>query len=274
MYRDRKIMNLPTKLLCVAMFFFPLFSSPSALAQTDNRISTAKDAVYGEAGVDVLYSHTSGVSLFVHSQGVGVNGRWGRFVTAKASRSFAFDLYFTKHLREEMTANPVYPEALPYVFGKSNSMFSLRFLREHRKELSPKLRFGAVQVGTVARYGFSLGFLKPVYLYIGIPEIPYEQIITVEYNPEEHFYDDIYGRAPWVNGLDELTVVPGIHLGGGLTFEYSSQRGYTKSVEIGTMFDAYLNEMEILASDFVDPQRLFLSLYIKLEMGSCWTDAR
>ena len=23
------------------------------------------------------------------------------------------------------------------------------------------------------------------------------------------FYDDIYGRAPWVNGLDNLTVVPG-----------------------------------------------------------------
>ncbi len=267
-------MHLPTNLLCVAMFFFPLFTSSSVLAQTDNRISTSKDAVYGDDGEDVIYSHTSGVSIFVHSQGVGVNGRLGTFLTAISSRSFAFDLYFTKHLREEMTANPVYPEALPYVFGKSNSMFSMRLLREHRKELSPKLRFGAVQVGTVARYGFSLGFLKPVYLYIGIPDIPYEQIITVEYNPEEHFYDDIYGRAPWVNGLDDLTVVPGIHLGGGLTFEYSSQRGYTKSLEIGAMFDAYLNEIEILTSDLVEPQRLFLSLYIKLEMGSCWTDAR
>ena len=86
-----------------------------------------------------LYSCTLKVWVLM---GVGVK-------PTAMSRSFAFDLYFTKHLREEMTANPVYPEALPYVFGKSNSMFSLRFLREHRKELSPKLRFGAVQVGTV-----------------------------------------------------------------------------------------------------------------------------
>lgn len=267
---DRKLMQVRTLLLFSLIFFF----QHSALAQTSDGITTSKDAVYGEPGIDILYSHTAGASLFAHSQGAGLNIRYGKYRTAKSSMSFAFDLFYTKHLQEELTSNPGYSEALPYTFGKANSMFSMRFVAEKRREITPKLRYGAVQVGFLHRYGINLGFLKPVYLNIGYPDLPYEYVLTERYDPENHFYHDIYGRAPWVNGLDDVKLVPGLHGGCGLTFEYGNERGLTRSFEIGAFLDVYLQEMEIMSNLFVDPNRFFLGLYIKIEMGSNWTDAR
>ena len=158
----RKVMKVATFLLLSHAFFFPLSFS----AQTDDGIKTAKDAVYGEPGIDVLYTHTKGVSAFLHTQGAGINFRYGTFYTAKSSKSFAFDLLYTKDLREELTSNPYYVEALPYVLGKVHSLFSMRFCYEKRSEITPKLRKGAVQVGWLHRYGAVLGFFKPVYLVL------------------------------------------------------------------------------------------------------------
>ena len=59
---DRKLMQLHTLLLFALIFFFQL----SFYAQTDTGIKTAKDAVYGEEGVDVLYSHTAGMLSLIH----------------------------------------------------------------------------------------------------------------------------------------------------------------------------------------------------------------
>ena len=266
----RKLMHVATILLFGLTFFFPL----SFIAQIDDGITNAKDVVYGDEGVDVLYSHTLGLSLFAHSRGAGLNFRYGKFLTAKKSRSFAFDLLYTKDLREELTSNPVYPEALPYVFGKVNSMVTMRFCLEKRREITPKLRKSGVQVGWLQRYGATLGFLKPVYLIIGYPTIPYENFIIEEYNPEEHFYDDIFGRSSWINGVDQVQVVPGFHYGFGFFFEYGGTRGLTKSMEAGVYADVYLKKMEILASEFVEPNRFFLCLYLKVEIGSNWTDVR
>ena len=266
----RKLMHVSTILLFFSAFFFPL----SFVAQTESGITTAKDAVYGEEGVDILYSHTLGFSLFVHSRGAGLNLRYGKFFTAKKSRSSSYDILYTKDLREVLTSNPVYPEALPYVFGKVNSMVTMRFCFEERNEITPKIRKNGAQVGWLKRFGLTLGFLKPVYLVIGYPDIPYEQFIIEEYNPEEHFYNDIFGRSSWINGVDNLTVVPGLHFGTGFTFEYGGIRGLTKSIEIGGYTDIYLKKMEIMASEFVEPNRFFLGLYLKIEIGSNLTDAR
>lgn len=98
---------------------FPLFvwSLPNSVsAQVRDGISTGNDVVYGKDGVDVLYSHTSGIHLIAHSQGAGVGAHYGLFLNAKTSRSINADLVYFKHEKEEKTSNPVYNDGLPYVF--------------------------------------------------------------------------------------------------------------------------------------------------------------
>jgi len=260
--------------ISVAIYFIVVSLSNSFSAQTTDGIATDKDVVYGEEGIDVLFSHTSGVHLSVHSQGAGIGARYGYFTTSKKSSSLAVDLRYFRHEKEEKTANPVYNDGLPYVFGKLNSFLALNIVIESKRELTPKLRKGAVQVSTVKKIGGSLGVEKPVYLVIGYPEIPYEYFATERYLPEEHFYNDIFGRAPWVNGLDEIKIVPGGSVSYGLLFEYGDQRARTKSVELGMTLDVFIRPIEIMAVQFVDRKMAFLNLYLRLEVGAKWTQAR
>jgi len=269
MQTERKI-----NFISVAIYFIVILFGNDFLAQTNTGITTGKDAVYGEEGVDVLFSHTSGGHISVHTQGAGIGARYGYFTTAKKSKSIAVDLRYFRHEKEEKTANPVYNDGLPYIFGKVNSFLAFNIVYESRKELTPKLRKGAVQVSTVKKFGGSLGMEKPVYLEIGYPEIPYEYLATERYNPEEHFYNDIYGRSPWVNGLDEIKLIPGGTVSYGLLFEYGDQRAKTKSVELGITLDVYMRPIEIMAVEFVDSNFAFLNLYLRLEVGAKWTQAR
>jgi len=259
------------KLLFALFSLFVWVLPNSVAAQVRDGISTGKDLVYGEDGIDILYSHTSGVHLIAHSQGAGIGAHYGLFINAKTSRSINSDLLFFKHEKEERTSNPVYIDGLPYIFGKLNSFLIFRINIETRKEITPKLRNGAVKVERVFRYGVGLGFEKPVYLEIGYPEIMYDYLVTERYNPDEHFYNDIYGRSPWVNGLDEMTVIPGGNLSYGLSFEYGDVRGRTRYIEMGTSLDVFVRPVEIMAVQFVESQLLFLSLYIKIGLGANWT---
>jgi hypothetical protein len=260
--------------ISMLLLFVALLFASNFFAQTRDGIATGKDIVYGEDGIDVLFSHTSGVNIFAHTQGAGVGFRYGYFLTAKSSRSIGTDLLYFRHEKEEKTFNPVYDDGLPYVFGKVNSLLIFRVFVESRRELSPKLRKSAVKVERVFRYGGSLGLEKPVYLEIGYPEIPYEYLATERYDPDEHFYNDIFGRSPWVSGLDEIKVVPGGIVSYGLIFEYGNERSRTRSVEVGAAIDVFIRPVEIMAEQFVESQFAFLSLYLKLGVGAKWTQAR
>ena len=254
--------------------FLTLAISLVAVAQEDNGISTSQDAVYGSEGVDVLYTHTTDVSVFAHSQGAGISYSYGKYSSAYKSRSFNTDIFYLKHEREEKTANPVYIDGLPYVYGKVNSFINIRAAMEFKREITPKLRKSAVQVNHLFRAGGTIGLLKPVYLEIGYPEIPYEYVLSELYNPAEHFYDDIYGRAPWVNGLDQVKFVPGIHVCYALNFEYSEVRGAKNTVEVGGNIDYYMSDIEIMAIEFVEPQKLFATVFLKFGIGANWTQAQ
>ena len=259
------------KLFSALLLLFVCLHLNTVAAQVNDGVSTGKDLVYGEEGIDILYSHTSGLHVIAHTQGAGIGAHYGVFLNAKVSRSITTDLVFFNHAKEEKTSNPVYSDGLPYVFGKINSFLVFKMNVEMRKELTPKLRKGAVKVERVFRYGGCLGFEKPVYLEIGYPEIPYDYLATERYNPEEHFYNDIFGRSPWVNGLDEMRVVPGANMGYGLSFEYGNTRGNTRCVELGTDLQIFVRPVEIMAVQFVDSQLAFLSFYVKTGLGSNWT---
>ena len=88
--------DVNNRFVSVVLFAGALLFSYSFSAQTQDEVSTGKDAVYGE-GVDVLFSHTSGAYVFAHTQGAGVGFRYGTFLTAKKSRSLGCSLLYLRH---------------------------------------------------------------------------------------------------------------------------------------------------------------------------------
>lgn len=238
-------------------------------SQTEGQSTSGYDAVYGE-GVDVLKSDAARFHLMAHTQGAGLGFQRSKFQGAATLKGWQMELVFVRHPKEEKTRNPVYEESLPYVFGKVNAHHALRLSRFTSSNMAEKYRKSGVSVSWFRSFGGLLGISKPVYLEIGYPEIPYTSLEVELYDPETHFSDRIYGRAPWVNGLESLALNPGASGGLGCSFEFHDVRSRTRTIDVGTQIDGYLRPAEILASEFVKPSRVHLTFYLRYAWGAEW----
>lgn len=214
---------------------------------------------------DVLYKKQLIGGLTIHSEGWGGIFKLGQHITAKKYREWSFQAVSMRHPKEFKTFNPYYDDSKGYVYGKQNSFFVIRPAWGQRQILFDKERARGVEVGFSYAVGPSLGFIKPVYLEIGHPTVPYKYITVEKYDPAEHFTDNIFGRASATRGLDELKIAAGIHSRFGLHFEYSGERDGIKALEAGVAVDAYPQRIPIMA--IVQNKQIFLSFYLNLMIG-------
>ena len=232
--------------------------------------TTGYDVVFGE-GADVVLTDAGRFHVTLHSQGAGVGFQRGTFDGAFSVRGWQGELVFVRHLKEEKTRNPVYEEGLPYVYGKVNAFHALRLQRYKESIVAEKYRRGGVTVSHTRSLGAVLGISKPVFLEIGYPEIPYTSLQVERYEPEEHFSDRIYGRAPWVNGLEILSWNPGVSLGQTVSFEFSETRTSTRILDVGMHADVYWSPVEIMAAAFVEPRRVQFTFLLRYAWGAQWS---
>jgi hypothetical protein len=239
-------------------------------AQAVSDPATGYDAVYGD-GVDLVLTDAARFHVTLHSQGAGLGFQRGKFDGAFALRGWHAELVFVRHPKEEKTRNPVYEESLSYVYGKVNAHHALRIQRFKHTVLAEKYRKSGVTVARTTEWGLVLGIAKPVFLEIGYPEIPYTSLQVEQYDPTVHFSDRIYGRAPWVNGLEMLSVNPGLGWGEGMAFEFHDSRSTTRTLEAVVRVDAYVKPVEILAREFVAPRRVHLTFVLRYAWGAQWS---
>lgn len=220
----------------------------------------------------IIYSHQHYGGLHLHSNGIGATFSLGKYKTAHKVWLYSVDVLHMKHEKEIKSFNPVYDNSKSYVYGKMNSFFILRPGVSKKRIITDKLRKSGVQVGYTWGFGGSLGITKPVYLEIGYPSIPYDYLAVERYDPDRHYFDDIYGRASGLNGLNELSIHPGAFAKFALNFEYSGEKDRLKGLEVGGVLDAYASRVPIMAEevgelDGIQNKRLFLSLYVNLFLG-------
>ncbi len=254
-----------------ALLFCLFFCASASWGQSEGDLLTGDQAVYRDGKVDVPLTDDVHFGVLFHTQGVGVTLRRGFYQHAFKVRSFGADFAFFKHPKEIKTSNPVYDNGRPYVYGKQNTLQVLRFWFGSHSLKTEKLRKDAARFSTAWKVGASLGILKPVYLEIGYPDIPYDYVATERYNSLEHYSDNIYGQGPWSSGLDELSVTPGVHASYALDFEYGNERFMPKTLTAGIAADAFLTAPEIFADRFEQNNRLFVTLFATFEIGRNWT---
>lgn len=205
--------------------------------------------------------------LLAHTAGWGANFRIDRRISAFKKSSFEFEGVTMKSPKEVKTINPYFNNSKSYVFGKLNSIFILRGGYGFHHQLNRKPLWGGVEVRYFYYGGASIGFAKPVYLYIlNFTSIYYEYTLTTEkFNPEEHFLDNIYGRAPFSKGFSEIKLYPGIYLKGGFNFDFSHVHEKVRTLEAGFVLDLYPIPIPIMA--FRDKYHYFLNLYLSFNFG-------
>ena len=208
--------------------------------------------------------------LNVHTSGWGVDFRRGKHITGTKKRMFEAELVNMKHPKEVRSVNPYFDNAKSFFYGKLNTYTVLRAAVGQQQVLFSKASRGGVEVRLNYTAGLSLGFAKPIYLNI-LYQTPTEgkyEVVVEKYDPNSHFTDNIYGRAPFTEGLNELKPYPGGYGKLGISFEYGTLHDDVKAIETGITVDVYGREVPIMA--FTENKQIFFNFYINILYGRKW----
>jgi hypothetical protein len=216
----------------------------------------------------ILYRKEYRGNVFIHSTGFGASFRKGINENAFKGRFWETSIFYTKELKEIKTTNPWYANSKSYVYGKLNDVMVARIGFGGERRVSRKPFQGGVEVNFNYGGGFSVAVAKPVYLYVieytGSALQEYQLAIR-KYDPNQHFYENIYGRAPFSDGLNEIKAYPGLYARAGMDFEFGNYDPDIRSLEIGLAFDLFPVAVPTMA--FNDPRNLFAHFYIAFSLG-------
>ena len=204
----------------------------------------------------------------IHTNGFGINYTNAKFKTYKKKSLLNIDFININHDKEYKIFGSFDENAKKFVYGKLNSLYSLRVGIGSRKIIFEKLRQNGVQISLNYSYGTSLGFVKPVYLEV----FKYDYsgriagISLERYDPEQHGFFNIYGRGSWSAGLMNSRINPGAYFKFGMEFEFSTNREIINSLEFGLTTDAFINPITIMVDS--QSQRFFPSIFLSCSIGN------
>lgn len=247
--------------------FFYLF--PAVLLLLFSRVDLYAQAEeeYDSIADNVLFRKEMNGSLIIHSNGWGLEFRTGRNQSIFSKWMFEANLLEMKDSKEIKSINPFFTNTRSYYYGKLNAIYMLRAGAGQQRMLNRKPYFGGVELRLFYSAGLSVAFTKPVYLnIIKLDESTYRYITVIErYDPENHFPDNIYGRASFTKGFNQLKPYPGIYLKTGLNVEFGTINQKPKTVEAGIALDMFAKPVPIMA--FRDPSQFFFTLYLSAGIG-------
>lgn len=238
-------------LICAVVFSIQLF------AQSDMVFDSTKN---------ILLLKERSLGAIFHTQGWGITYSRGYHKTAFRKRVLVIEMVEMKSPKQIRIINPYFTNAKSFVYGKLNSVFIFRGTYGYHKQLNRKPYWGGVEVRFLYMAGFSLGVAKPVYLHIlNHTSADYYTTTVEKYNPIDHSIDDIFGRASFTQGFNEISLYPGLHFKAGLDFDYASYSTKVKSLEVGAMLDLFPRPIPIMA--FNEPNYYFFTFYLSFSFG-------
>lgn len=225
------------------------------------------DLLMEEPEQEVLLRKEIEGGILLHTLGWGVQFRRGSSNNIFVKRLMEFDLVTMRSPKEFKTVNPYFNNSKSYAYGKLNSVWILRAGYSIHKQLNRKPFFGGVEVRYFYGIGPSLGFSKPIYLNIvRFASLTELQITTEKYDPDVHYIDNIYGRASFLKGFDELNLHPGGYARFGFNFDFSQEYERIRMLEVGAILDVYpVTPVEIMA--FNEKDLFFLNFYFSFTWG-------
>ena len=204
----------------------------------------------------------------VHSSGFALNYGMSKFKTFKKKSLINVDLVSINHDKEYKIFGSFDENAKKFIFGKFNSLYTVRFGFGNRKILYEKLRENGLQISMNYTVGPSLGLVKPVFLEVFKYDFSgrIAGIATERYDPELHNFYNIYGRASWTAGLMETKINPGMFFKFGLDFDYSSNLDIINSLEVGACLDVFSKPVILMVEN--NNYRFYPSVYINCSIGN------
>jgi hypothetical protein len=215
----------------------------------------------------VFFRNERSFALLLNSDGFGINYREAKRINYLNKRLLELDLGTLKHPKEYRVSNPYAQTAGSFIFGKLNSVLYLRGGIGYQHEIFEKADIGGVAIRYFVAGGPVLSLYKPIFykvLYL-VQGTNYYEVKEEKFEESFHTPYDIYSRAPFTRGLDEIKALPGLYTRGGFNFEYSRQDKVIHAIEIGAQVNAFPKKIPIMASP--DNKAVYLSLFVSYRIG-------
>lgn len=146
-----------------------------------------------------------------------------------------------------------------FVIGKTNYLFAVRGQYGRDLVLFKKAPQQGVQITATGSVGPSIGFEAPYY-------IEYGQTVREPYKPGYHIIEHISGSGFMFQGLFQSSLVLGVNLRAGLSFEFGTFKSNVSGFEIGMLVDAYTRKIEMIPE--ADNYAVWPTVYVTLFYGS------
>lgn len=225
--------------------------------------------VFAQGDVDegnkIFLRNESSCSFLLNSNGWGINYQYGKMIDAFNKKTYNIDIVGIRHPKEIKTSNPYFPNLKRFVFGKKNNFYCLRFGLGKQKKLYSKLDKGGVEIRYFYSAGPTIGILKPIYYEILYFSSGSYQIKTEKFNTSIHSIFDIYERASFFKGFNEISVIPGIYSKIGASFEFSKKDENVNAIEIGATLEVFPKDIKIMATK--NNGFYFASLFVSYRFG-------
>lgn len=215
----------------------------------------------------VMFRDERTYGAFLNSNGLGLNYRYGFWRDARNQLIIDGSFTYVKNPKEVKSTVAYDYTTHRYVYGKKNLFWELKGTAGWQKELFRKHDKTGLSVRLFYSGGLSLGFLKPIYYEVysfsNIGEAVSREF--TKFNVGIH-KDLIGGRGPFFMGFNELSVLPGLLVKTGLSFEYSQRDAILHALEAAVSLTVYPRKVPIMAAE--QNSFLFFNLIIGYRFGS------
>jgi hypothetical protein len=215
----------------------------------------------------IFYRNERTFGFLLNSNGYGGSYRYGKRIDAFRKTLYEVEFNYLKHPKEIKISLPNYNRNI--VYGKLNAAYTLKGAVGFQKELFQKRDQGGISIRYFVNIGPTLALLKPIYYeYIRSDNTTYYE----RFQAQASIYE-FTGKAPYVEGINEIKIQPGLYSKIGLTFEYGSVDEIFHALELGLALDGYIGKVPIMETSpgkllFVLPDDQFiLTLFISYRFG-------
>jgi hypothetical protein len=225
--------------------------------------------VYAQGELDeqqkVFFRNERSFGINLNTDGIGFGYRGAKRIDFRNKKLFEIEGGTLKHPKEYKISNP-YTTGGNFVFGKLNSTFYLRGGIGRQHELYKKADLGGIAIRYIYSVGPVLALYKPIYYRVLYPVSVNEYVIKEEkFSSAIAMPQEIYGRAAFTKGLNEIKVMPGLYAKGGFNFEYSKEDKVIHAIEVGAVVNAFPKEIPIMAT--TTNKAVFFSLFVSYRFG-------
>lgn len=235
-------------------------------------LSFCLQTLHGQNGEARIISNGFAAGVHGTSRGLGIELELSK---GPLHRQFLYGLSLNqlKDLREVQIESFFGDQGRSYVYGKLNHFVVLQPSFGIQYHLIPPNNLNVMQILGGIKIGPSIGFLNPYFLeiYQPGPNPGNQNRDIVPFNPAEHSYGRIYGRASLVSSRLELSPILGMGIKAHVLIDFGRNVSNISALKLGLNLDAFTKPVPILLErEGIQNNRLFFAVSAGFLFGKRW----